>query len=267
MSILLCILFFIIFICLFIVTLYEKMNNRGIKKTILIILMLAMTIIFILTYDYKSDVDSLGAIFALEAILFFGILIITGLLKSIYKDIKPRKYDKKVKLLTDTEIFIAQLNIRPKKNIEIKKLAEYIDSIIMPNEEILAIASEKSTYNVFNILTDKRIIQKGILSNELVKVLPIEKINTICQNGNIVFTDNILLILDTSEIATEFTNIINQKISSYQTLGQTIKIENKIITEETIASQIKKLSDLHDSRILTDYEFSIKKQELLEKMK
>ena len=62
-------------------------------------------------------------------------------------------------------------------------------------------------------------------------------------------------------------NVINKIVSSIQTIDQTIKIENKIVTEESITSQLKKLSDLHDAKVLTDYEYSIKKQELLDKMK
>lgn len=165
-------------------------------------------------------------------------------------------------LTTDMEIYIAQLEIHPTKNKLIKKVASYLENIVMPNEKILAVAST----NIFTIVTDKRVIIKGETSN-YINIIPIEKISSVTQNGSVIFINQNWINLLSVDLANKLTNLINNVVSSTQTVQQAIKIENKIVTEETITSQLQKLSDLHKAGVLTDYEYSVKKQELLDKMK
>lgn len=61
--------------------------------------------------------------------------------------------------------------------------------------------------------------------------------------------------------------IIKNGKENYIENGTVTKIEHRYITEEDAMSKIQKLSELHDAGVLTDYEFSIKKQELLDKVK
>lgn len=61
--------------------------------------------------------------------------------------------------------------------------------------------------------------------------------------------------------------IIKNGKENYIENGTVTKIEHRYITEEDAMSKIQKLSELHEAGVLTDYEFSVKKQELLDKVK
>jgi len=194
------------------------------------------------------------------------VFLIIGIAVVVYVFMSGKGGEKDV-LTTDLEIYIAQLEIKPASNRDIKKIASYIETIIMPNEKIIAVAHASSTLvSVFAIVTDKRVILKSG-TTEWVTITPIEKVTNITQNGSMAFVNETWINLKSVQLATKFVNIVNNQASSFQTVNQAIKIENKIVTEETITSQLQKLSDLHQANVLTDYEYSIKKQELLDKMK
>lgn len=199
--------------------------------------------------------------------IIFIICLLIGLyfIYKFYKDNNKDKITKNNLLATDMEIYIAQLEIRPKSNKDIKNVAKYLENIVMPNEKILAVESAWCLLGTnFAIVTDKRVIfeNKG---NDI--MTPIEKIETVIQNGTVVTVNKNWIELLSGDKASKIVNLINKQVSSIQTVGQAIKIENKIVTEETITSQLKKLSDLHDAKVLTDFEYSMKKQELLDKIK
>lgn len=196
--------------------------------------------------------------------IIFIICLLIGLyfIYKFYKDNKGEKITKNNLLATDMEIYIAQLEIRPKANKDIKNIAVYLENTVMPNEKILAVAYT----NIFTIVTDKRVIIKGDKTN-YINIIPMEKISSVTQNGTRIFINQNWVNLFSVDLAREITDLINNQVSSSQTVGQAIKIENKIVTEETITSQLKKLSNLHDAKVLTDFEYSMKKQELLDKMK
>lgn len=61
--------------------------------------------------------------------------------------------------------------------------------------------------------------------------------------------------------------IIAQNNEKYIETGTITKIEHKYITEENVSIQIERLSQLHKDGVLTDYEFEMKKKELLDKIK
>ena len=61
--------------------------------------------------------------------------------------------------------------------------------------------------------------------------------------------------------------IISKNNEKFIDTGTVTKIEHRHVTEETVEEQIKKLGELHKDGVLTDYEFSMKKMELLEKLK
>lgn len=75
------------------------------------------------------------------------------------------------------------------------------------------------------------------------------------------------VIKKANEILSIFKLIISKNNEKYIENGTITKIEHRYITEETIEEQIKKLGELYKDGILTDYEFSTKKMELLEKLK
>ncbi len=61
--------------------------------------------------------------------------------------------------------------------------------------------------------------------------------------------------------------IISQNNEKYIEKGTITKVEHKYITEENASNQIERLSKLHKDGVLTDYEFEMKKKELLDKIK
>jgi hypothetical protein len=61
--------------------------------------------------------------------------------------------------------------------------------------------------------------------------------------------------------------IIAQNNEKYIETGTITKVEHKYITEENASIQIERLSQLHKDGVLTDYEFEMKKKELLDKIK
>ena len=61
--------------------------------------------------------------------------------------------------------------------------------------------------------------------------------------------------------------IISQNNEKYIEKGTITKVEHKYITEENASIQIERLSQLHKEGVLTDYEFEMKKKELLDKIK
>lgn len=200
--------------------------------------------------------------------IFFIIIICIGVY-FIWKYYKSQGKNKNSNdlLTTDLEIYIAQLEVKPESNKNIKKVAKYLENTIMPNEKILAIECSWGLFGtVFAIITDKRVIFEN-KSNGVEIITPIEKIETVIQNGAIVNVNSNWINLQSVNKASKIVELINKQVSSIQTIGQAIKIENKIVTEETITSQLQKLSDLHKANVITDYEYSIKKQELLDKMK
>ena len=125
----------------------------------------------------------------------------------------------------------------------------------MPNEEILAVPSSAGI--AYAILTDKRVILKDS-AKEI--ITPIEKINNVIRNYSTIHINDNFITLSFIDDAEKFVNMLNNKISNIQTVKETIKIENKIVTEESITSQLQKLSNLHDSKVLSDYEYFMKKQ-------
>lgn len=209
----------------------------------------------ILMFWYALQANETGTLISLAFIILGGIMLCIFWMKQ-------QKEKDDVPLTTDMEIFIAGLELRPKKNREIKNIAGYLEKSIMPNEEILAVPSLAGI--AYAILTDKRVILKDS-AKEL--ITPLEKINNVIRNYSTIHVNDNFITLSFVNDAEKFVNMLNNKISNIQTVKETIKIENKIVTEESITSQLQKLSNLHDSKVLSDYEYFMKKQELLDKIK
>ena len=218
--------------------------------------------IYILIEIFTSTILMVCCINNIPLMMFFILLIVVGFIYLIILQNKVQKEEDNVPLTTDMEIFVAGLELRPKKNKEIKNIAVYLEKSIMPNEEILAVPSLAGL--AYAILTDKRVILKDSLREF---ITPIEKINNVVRNYRTIYINDNFITLSLADDAEKFVNMINNKISNIQTVKETIKIENKIVTEESITSQLQKLSNLHDSKVLSDYEYFMKKQELLDKMK
>lgn len=75
------------------------------------------------------------------------------------------------------------------------------------------------------------------------------------------------VISKANEILSLFKLIISKNNVSYVENGTVTKIEHKYVEESNNIQKLEELSKLHKNGVLTDYEYSIKKQELLEKIK
>lgn len=75
------------------------------------------------------------------------------------------------------------------------------------------------------------------------------------------------VISKANEILSLFKLIISKNNANYVEDGTITKIEHKYTEEESNIQKLEELSKLHKNGVLTDYEYSIKKQELLEKIK
>lgn len=151
-------------------------------------------------------------------------------------------------------------------NREIK----YLSTILQNDEEIKCAIqySNSSTTNRKMICTNKRLIffKVRLLGNDNASIW-IEKINSLETNIG-VFSSSINISYNLGnenlggldkKVAIKFANIINEQINNYKT----IKIQTTQITEENFIDQISRLADLYKNGNLTEYEFYMKKQELL----
>ena len=144
--------------------------------------------------------------------IIFIICLLIGLyfIYKFYKDNNKDKITKNNLLATDMEIYIAQLEIRPKSNKDIKNVAKYLENIVMPNEKILAVESAWCLLGTnFAIVTDKRVIfeNKG---NDI--MTPIEKIETVIQNGTVVTVNKNWIELLSGDKASKIVNLINKQV-------------------------------------------------------
>ncbi len=75
------------------------------------------------------------------------------------------------------------------------------------------------------------------------------------------------ILAKAEKIVSTLNVIIARNNEKYIENGIVTKVEHKYITEENISIQIERLSKLHKDKVLTDYEFEMKKKELLDKIK
>lgn len=242
-------------------TSYNSKNTglKIIKYGIIPIVLVVLLIIFFLNKGINilasSIITFLICLYACVMLFLFRYLTGKG-------SVKKHKND--AILSTDLETYIAQLEIHPHSNKQIKYIANYLEDKLLPNEKVLGATDISSLgSHTSSVVTDKRVFFKGS-GLEIINLM--ENIKTVKQNGYLVYVNDNFVQVPLDQVS-KLTDLINKQIASTQTVKETIKIENKIVTEETVSSKIKKLSDLHDAGVLTDYEFSIKKQELLDKMR
>lgn len=151
-----------------------------------------------------------------------------------------------------------------------KYLAHTLNNIIEDDEDIKIICTGKYNNKQLEILsTNKRIlmVNSGIVPQR--SEIRIEKINSlILQSKGITTSLHIIVsgtefIIENISKCQEFMNIVNEQINNYKSF----KIEINRTTEKDITDKIQRLAELHKEGILTDYEFSTKKMELLEQLK
>ncbi len=154
-----------------------------------------------------------------------------------------------------------------------KSVSQYLSEVLQTDEEIEAFAIGYVNGKKTNLLTtNKRIIlfNKGLIQSMQIEI-PIEKISSIVQHKGL-FTGEIHIWDGSSKVLINnipvnqigaFIDNTNQQINNYKSF----KIEVNKTVEKDITDKIEKLSELYKDGILTEYEFSMKKMELLEKLK
>lgn len=140
------------------------------------------------------------------------------------------------------------------------------------DEEILATLhgnyrfNGKSAYFAVMIATDKKVVfySKAILS-EKCEIFPYQNINTVEYGKNFLTGNNVTLNTSSTEI-----NLVRAKEPEKFTTTVRDNIGKKTAaadpTQPDIPGQIKKLADLKEKGILSDQEFTKKKQELLARL-
>lgn len=154
-------------------------------------------------------------------------------------------------------------------------LTKYLSKIIFENETIKSFTRgiynlDKRNLQYYIILTDRRLLmaRKGIFSSEQVEI-PLEKINSVAQRKDLFSSGfnvwdssgKIEFKLVPRQSISPFINTLNAELNNYKTL----KIQNTINTQENPVTQLERLASLYKQGLLTEYEFSIKKKEILSK--
>lgn len=154
-----------------------------------------------------------------------------------------------------------------------KIINQYLQEILQDNEDIKAFALGVYENKQMNLVTtNKRVIifNKGFIKCTQVEI-PIEKINSIGQNIGLIYGE-IHIWDSSSKISITkvpikqvelFVKSTNEQLNNYKSF----KIEVNKTVEKDITDKIEKLAELYKEGILTEYEFTIKKMELLENLK
>lgn len=149
-----------------------------------------------------------------------------------------------------------------------------LNNIKPKEEDIIYFVGGKCEQNYYNVfVTNKRIlfITSATFSSAQIQI-PLEKISSISRvkgimTSKIKIWDGTIAGVEISGVpndsANTFVNVVNEQLNNYKSF----KIEVNKTVEKDITDKIEKLSDLYKSGILTEYEFNIKKMELLEKLK
>ena len=163
-----------------------------------------------------------------------------------------------------------------------KKVRAKFDEVKLRDEEIIYVVNAisqkyKNTISfgktLYAILTNKRIVllDKGTFNVQETATINLDKIDTINKKDKLlgcdiyIYTNSVKTILENVERkeASKFIKRVNQELENYKVFSIQI---NKTV-EKDITDKIEKLSELYKDGVLTEYEFFMKKKELLEKLK
>ena len=124
-------------------------------------------------------------------------------------------------------------------------------------------------FNGVLILTDQRVVfYSKTWLNEVMRSMDITNIDTVDTSSGLLSMSRIKMISTSATL--DFAGVNKNEISDFR--DELEKLRNKVKNSESegssndIPSQIKKLSELKESGILTEDEFNTKKAELLAKM-
>lgn len=250
--------------------------NDGIKKTIRKsknVIFFALGIFFIIGSIALIQEDIGGTV-------FFGAIGIIFLIKSkvIIKGLSKKNEQRQ----NVTEELAQSLEEQPDKNIVDnffnrgkinKRIYNYIKDMQQNNEDIVAMVTGNYKNKKMYLLTTNRrvvIFNKSWLNSTQIEI-PIEKINSIGQSKGVIFgeihiwdgSSKIVINNIPKKQIAKFVRATNEQMNNYKSF----KIEINKTVEKDVTDKIEKLATLHKEGELTDYEFAMKKMELLEKLK
>ena len=151
-----------------------------------------------------------------------------------------------------------------------KYFAHILSEMMLDNEEIKIICLGKCNDKQQEVFcTNKRIF---VLNNSIMpqtKVINIEKIDSLqIENKGLFRRLHIVyggteFIIDNLTESQKFISTVNEQQDNYKSF----KVEINKTVEKDILDKIEKLAELYKDGVLTEYEFSTKKMELLEQLK
>ncbi|MBI2480371.1 MAG: SHOCT domain-containing protein [Planctomycetia bacterium] len=168
----------------------------------------------------------------------------------------------------------------PMKSQQTRHLMSFMNSKLKPDEQVLGVLTgwigemmrtgDKRQQNGQFILTNLRVCfcRKGLVG-EVFETIPLEKVTSVETLSRIGYrvirlhTSHDELAFKTFETKDLFEQVYKTLEAARDALSAT---SHKGFVAESIPDQIKKLAELRDAGILTESEFSTKKQQLLEKM-
>lgn len=216
-----------------------------------------MEIIVVLIFGIITFV--IGAFFVYKLIKFMN-----RHMESEYKKLDLYKKEK----LQEMNISLNALNSRlATKNIlnSYKRIMKLMDNLIQNEEVLYWTKISNIDIGEYVYITNKRII---LIKIDNVKFIMIEKINSIKKNGNfnIEISDN-FEITNIRCIYEEDRNKLVEKIIEEMDKHKNISININQTAEKDVLDKIAKLEVLYKEGILTEFEFNMKKMQLLDKMK
>lgn len=129
------------------------------------------------------------------------------------------------------------------------------------SEKLVSMYGFNTKVNCFVYCTNKKII----IESDTLKILHYEKINSIENNKrNIIIKDNIESIT-LQNMNKEDVVRLKQEINKQMELHKSVDINITKVTQRDITDKIARLRSLYEDGVLTEYEFNMKKLELLDK--
>ncbi len=167
--------------------------------------------------------------------------------------------------LKELEIKLIEVNSKTRvilsnnETIKMMKLRKISDALNNKKDILFFTSGKRINDNVFIILTNGNFVALNDKTREVIKI-PYEKINDIKKNKISVKINNYTFAISNNDL-----NIFCEKLEDQIEANKNISIHINKEMKKDVADKILKLQSLYEEGILTEYEFNIKKKELLDK--
>ncbi len=209
-------------------------------------------------------------------LIFLLLMILSKYLHKLYDDIWYKKLPTEEKtMIKELELKLTDINPTAKKKLEFislhphKQLNRVLKNLIK-DEEIIYFTTTKLEDDIFIgyiYVTNKRVF---VIADKAEKSVPLEKIISI-ETGK-KWGKNWLKI-KASYVAIQLNKIprhdilkLKEEINNGMQKYKNVSINITQTTQKDIADKISRLRVLYEEGVLTEYEFNMKKMELLDKI-